>query len=201
METSIQSRSGLLSGFHRPGPAAVRSPWNVGGACHPRGMLDHLGIQTADPEASAAFYDAVLASLGHRRMLQYGPVIGYGTEHPQFWISPSETEGPARESHIAFTAPDRETDVKYLARKVSAGADFAVTQFFFDAEAYFRLVDLAREAGCGVPIIPGIMPVTNVRQQFRDHVHEIARVTQSRITQLLLSHDGHGHLCQVILIG
>jgi methylenetetrahydrofolate reductase (NADPH) len=61
-------------------------------------------------------------------------------------------------------SPDRETDVKHFVRKVKAGADFAITQFFFDAEAYFRLVDLAREAGCGVPIIPGIMPVTNVRQ-------------------------------------
>jgi catechol 2,3-dioxygenase-like lactoylglutathione lyase family enzyme len=86
-------------------------------------MLDHLGIQTADPEASAAFYDAVLASLGHRRMLQYGPVIGYGTDHPGFWISPSETEGPARESHIAFTAPDRETVEAFFRAAVATGAE------------------------------------------------------------------------------
>jgi methylenetetrahydrofolate reductase (NADPH) len=61
-------------------------------------------------------------------------------------------------------SPDLETDVKYLAQKCAAGADFAITQFFFDAEAYFQHVDLARAAGCAVPIIPGIMPVTNVRQ-------------------------------------
>lgn len=61
-------------------------------------------------------------------------------------------------------SPDRETDVKYLARKVSAGADFAVTQFFFDASDYFRLVEMAREVGCDVPIIPGVIPVTNVAQ-------------------------------------
>lgn len=59
---------------------------------------------------------------------------------------------------------DLSTDVKYLTQKCAAGADFAVTQFFFDPADYFRLVDAARQAGCTVPIIPGVMPVTNVRQ-------------------------------------
>jgi len=61
-------------------------------------------------------------------------------------------------------SPDRETDAKYLAQKCAAGADFAVTQFFFDADDYFRLRDLAAGLDCAVPIIPGIMPVTNVSQ-------------------------------------
>ena len=61
-------------------------------------------------------------------------------------------------------SPDLATDVKHLANKVAAGADFAVTQFFFDAADYFRLVEMAAEIGCTVPIIPGIMPVTNVSQ-------------------------------------
>ncbi|MPZ86907.1 MAG: methylenetetrahydrofolate reductase [NAD(P)H] [Nitriliruptorales bacterium] len=61
-------------------------------------------------------------------------------------------------------AADLATDVKYLAQKCAAGADFAITQFFFDPADYFRLVRSAREAGCTVPIIPGVMPVTNVRQ-------------------------------------
>ncbi|WP_017578683.1 VOC family protein [Nocardiopsis valliformis] len=86
-------------------------------------MLDHLGIQVADHEASAAFYDAVLTVLGHRRMLQYGPVIGYGTEHPQFWISPSETEGPARESHIAFGAKSRTEVDAFFRAAVGTGAE------------------------------------------------------------------------------
>ena len=59
---------------------------------------------------------------------------------------------------------DKATDVKHLANKVAAGADFAVTQFFFDAADYFQLVEMAADAGCAVPIIPGIMPVTNVSQ-------------------------------------
>jgi methylenetetrahydrofolate reductase (NADPH) len=51
-----------------------------------------------------------------------------------------------------------------LRDKASAGADFAVTQFFFDSSAYFRLVDRLAKLGCELPVIPGIMPVTNVAQ-------------------------------------
>ncbi len=61
-------------------------------------------------------------------------------------------------------SPDAATDAKFLAQKCAAGADFAITQFFFDAEDYFRLVRRAGEIGCEVPIIPGVMPVTNVAQ-------------------------------------
>lgn len=66
------------------------------------------------------------------------------------------------EKHPA--SPDLETDARYLARKAAAGADFAITQFFFNADDYFRLVERAARLGCFIPIIPGIMPVTNVRQ-------------------------------------
>jgi len=59
---------------------------------------------------------------------------------------------------------DLDTDARYLARKAAAGADFAITQFFFDADDYFRLVDRAAAHGCTIPILPGIMPVTNVSQ-------------------------------------
>jgi methylenetetrahydrofolate reductase (NADPH) len=59
---------------------------------------------------------------------------------------------------------DRESDVAHFAAKCAAGADFAITQFFFDPADYFALVDATRAAGCDVPILPGIMPVTNVSQ-------------------------------------
>ncbi|MCU0265521.1 MAG: methylenetetrahydrofolate reductase [NAD(P)H] [Actinomycetia bacterium] len=61
-------------------------------------------------------------------------------------------------------SPDLEADARHLAEKVAAGADFAITQFFFRAEDYFALVERAARHGCTVPIIPGLMPVTNVRQ-------------------------------------
>ena len=61
-------------------------------------------------------------------------------------------------------AKDIDFDVSVLRAKQEAGADFAVTQFFFDTDDYLRLRDRAAAAGVTIPIIPGIMPVTNVGQ-------------------------------------
>jgi methylenetetrahydrofolate reductase (NADPH) len=59
---------------------------------------------------------------------------------------------------------DYDTDARYFAQKVAAGADFAITQMFFYVEDYLRLRDRATALGCDVPILPEIMPVTNIRQ-------------------------------------
>jgi methylenetetrahydrofolate reductase (NADPH) len=61
-------------------------------------------------------------------------------------------------------SPDVEADARVLAAKAAAGAEFAVTQFFFDADDYFALVERAERHGTRIPIVPGIMPVTNVAQ-------------------------------------
>ena len=61
-------------------------------------------------------------------------------------------------------APDLEHDLRYARRKVEAGAGFLITQLFFDNEFYFDFVEEARRAGITVPIIPGIMPITNYKQ-------------------------------------
>jgi methylenetetrahydrofolate reductase (NADPH) len=61
-------------------------------------------------------------------------------------------------------SPDFESDVQHFVRKCRAGADFAITQFFFRWEDWARLRDAVRGRGCDTPIVPGIMPVTNVKQ-------------------------------------
>ena len=53
---------------------------------------------------------------------------------------------------------------RLLKRKVDAGADRAITQFFFDNSVYFRFLDVAAAAGITIPIVPGIVPVMNFKQ-------------------------------------
>ncbi|HYD57709.1 MAG TPA: methylenetetrahydrofolate reductase [NAD(P)H] [Burkholderiales bacterium] len=58
-------------------------------------------------------------------------------------------------------------EIRHFKRKVDAGADAAITQYFYNADAYFRFVDEARRAGVAVPIVPGIMPIGNFAQLAR----------------------------------
>ena len=88
------------------------------------GMLDHVSIQCADLAASAAFYDAVLAPLGGRRVLDFGEVIGYGVPPmPDFWIGRQATGEGFRESHLAFTAPDRAAVHAFFEAATARGAE------------------------------------------------------------------------------
>ena len=87
-------------------------------------MLDHLSIQCSDVAASAAFYDAVLATIGGTRIMDFGEVIGFGVPpNPDFWLGPRQTGDGFRESHIAFTAPDRDAVHAFFDAAVAVGAE------------------------------------------------------------------------------
>ena len=63
-----------------------------------------------------------------------------------------------------FEAPNLETDIANLKRKVDAGADYVITQMFFDNQVYYDFVEKCRAAGINVPIIPGLKPLSTARQ-------------------------------------
>lgn len=73
--------------------------------------------------------------------------------------------GAYPEMHPQAKSP--QDDVQHFARKVQAGADAAITQYFYNADAYFNFVDEAQKLGVNVPVVPGIMPITNYTQLMR----------------------------------
>src|ERR687893_3211855 len=72
--------------------------------------------------------------------------------------------GAACFPEIHIHAADAESDLRYLKEKVDAGARFLITQLFFENQAYYDFVARARDVGIDVPIIPGIMPITDAGQ-------------------------------------
>lgn len=73
--------------------------------------------------------------------------------------------GAYPEMHPQARSPQE--DMQHFARKVKAGADAAITQYFYNADAYFHFVDEAQKLGVDVPVVPGIMPITNYTQLMR----------------------------------
>jgi methylenetetrahydrofolate reductase (NADPH) len=116
-----------------------------------RGVTNVLALR-GDPPAGEERWTMTEGGLEYSRQL----VELIREEYPEFTIGAAAFP----ETHIHATSP--EDDLRHLKAKVDAGAQFLITQLFLDNSVYFDFVDRARALGVTVPIIPGILPITNV---------------------------------------
>jgi methylenetetrahydrofolate reductase (NADPH) len=127
----------------------LRNYWEIG--------VRHIVALRGDMPASSANYQLHPDGYQHANELVSGikkladqkmdfeiSVAGYPEKHPQ--------------------AKNFDEDIDNLKRKVDAGANRIITQFFFDADVYFSFVEKCQKRGISVPIVPGILPVSNVKQ-------------------------------------
>jgi methylenetetrahydrofolate reductase (NADPH) len=141
----------------------------------PAAHLTCVGASRAEIDAVAERYWA--AGIRHIVALRGDPPAGCAgyVPHPEGYAYAADLVAGLRRagdfeiSVAAFPechpeAGDAGTDLDNLKRKIDAGANRAITQFFFDVDVYVGFVDRARAAGIAVPIVPGILPVTNFAQ-------------------------------------
>ena len=123
----------------------ARQYWDAG--------VRHIVALRGDPPAGAERYEA------HVEGYAYAADLVEGLKR----VAPFEISVAAYpETHP--TAASAAEDIDNLKRKIDAGATRAITQYFFDTETFLRFIDRAQAAGITVPIVPGIMPVSNFRQ-------------------------------------
>lgn len=101
---------------------------------------------------------------GDRGELHYASdLVRFIREHSGDWFQIEVAAYPEKHPQAASAA----VDLDHFVSKVNEGANSAITQYFFNADAYFDFVDRARAKGVGLPIVPGIMPITNHAQLVR----------------------------------
>ncbi len=83
-------------------------------------MIDHVGLDVSDYEASTRFYEQALAPLGYELLMEFGNAAGFGRDgKPEFWIG---TRGAAHTGlHVAFASPDRESVDRFHEAALAAG--------------------------------------------------------------------------------
>lgn len=138
-----------------------------------RAVAPHLSIGSDDPDAVRALVDRYREAGVHRIVALRGDVPsgmgGRGSVHYASELVALLRDHAGDHFTIEVAAypevhPDAaspESDIEHFAEKVAAGADGAITQYFYNADAYFDFVNRAADAGVSIPIIPGIMPITN----------------------------------------
>ncbi len=149
----IQSETGVRTAAHLTCIAATRAEIDAIAESYWAAGIRHVVALRGDVPASgdlrrpyrpdpAGYAYAVDLVAGLKRVADFEiSVAAYPETHPD--------------------APSRRFDLDNLKRKIDAGATRAITQFFFDNDAFLRFVERARAAGITVPIVPGILPITN----------------------------------------
>ena len=135
------------------------------------GGVENLLALRGDPPADEPSFRPAPDGFGHASDL-----IAMARRHFNFCV----VGACYPEGHVE--APSLDVDLEHLRLKVDAGCEVLITQLFFDNQKYFDFVARARAAGIGVPIIPGIMPITNVAQ-----IERFTKVCGAAIPEPLLS--------------
>ncbi|MDR3517021.1 MAG: methylenetetrahydrofolate reductase [NAD(P)H] [Azospirillaceae bacterium] len=150
--TRLQAETGLVAAAHLTCVGAPRAEINRIALAYWQAGIRHIVALRGDPIVGALADDALAPRDGYRYAAEL--VAGLGQVAP-FEIS------VAAYPEVHPEARSAADDLDNLKRKIDAGATRAITQFFFDTEAFIRFVDRARSAGIAVPIVPGILPITN----------------------------------------
>jgi len=190
MEATLWEAIGRLAPLS---PAFVSVTYGAGGSTRERThatvkrMIEETALKpaahltcvaAARSEVNAIIRDYWTAGVRHIVALRGDPAGGAGARyepHPDgyHWstdlVTAVKAIGDFEVSVGAYPErhPESQTlfaDIEMLKRKVDAGADRAITQFFFDNDVYFRYLDIARAAGIKIPIVPGVVPVQNFKQ-------------------------------------
>ncbi len=150
----IQNELGIRAMAHQTCVAASRDEIREHvGVLRDRGITHVLALRGDPPKDRAEF---VAPKDGFR----------YGSDLVAFLREtfPDMTIGAACYPEVHPESRTADDDLRFAKLKVENGAKFLITQLFFDNDCYFRFVDRARAAGIDVPIVPGIMPITNYAQ-------------------------------------
>ncbi len=170
-------------------------------------LLD--GYRTRGIRRLVALRGDLPSGMVDRGEFRYGAdLVAFVREYSGDWFKIEVAAYP--ETHPQAASPT--SDLDNFVRKVEAGADAAITQYFFNATAYFDFVERVRARGVTVPIVPGIMPITNYTQlaRFSDACGaEIPRWIRLRLAGFhddvaslrAFGHDVVVNLCQSLVDG
>ena len=134
--------------------------------------VDYVVALRGDPPAGQSDFQAVEGGLSYANEL----VALLREEFPHFGVAVAGYPETHQE------APDAATDLVNLKRKVDAGADVVITQLFYDNADFFRFRERCEQAGIAVPIIPGILPVTNFAQ-----IQRITSLCQAKLPEAFVA--------------